>query len=130
MITDEALMALVRQAGGTPDTLANGRNDGICFTPLELRNFVALLSTQSGSQVNADTPMDDASCFRWLMDKLQKAYDGEALETQHVSVYCHMQSNWHGERTVQAQLHWRDETDLPLNLAQAIARVESSKQSS
>lgn len=66
-----------------------------------------------------------AQRFNVLCAALQHAYDGETVEAESLSVYCHMQSGWKSERTVQAELHWTDVRDEPLALGPAIDAAAS-----
>ena len=63
---------------------------------------------------------EDALRYRYLVTKLQQAYDGEAFESDRLSIYCRMSSQRKGERMVSAEIFWRDETDQPIGLSEAI----------
>jgi antitoxin component of MazEF toxin-antitoxin module len=67
--------------------------------------------------------VQDAQRFRKLCALLQQAYDGEAVELDGLTVYCSMKSGWRNERTVGAELIWKDERDEPLDLASALDRI-------
>lgn len=75
--------------------------------------------------VQAEPSQDqlDAQRFRKLCSLMQRAYDGEPVELDGLSVYCVMKSGWKSERTVEAQLLWRDEKDEPLNLASVLDQI-------
>jgi len=66
---------------------------------------------------------EDALRYRHLMAKLQQAYDGECFESECFSVYCRMSSQRKGDRTILAEIAWRDKTDEPLGLSEAIDRA-------
>ena len=63
---------------------------------------------------------EDAKRYRYLISKLHQAYDGECFETDLMSIYCHMLSQYKGDRSIQAEITWRDKTDEPLGLSEAI----------
>ena len=63
---------------------------------------------------------DDAERYRFLLAKLQQAYDGEYFESECFSVYFHMSSHFKGDRTIQAEIAWRDKADEPIGLSGAI----------
>lgn len=65
----------------------------------------------------------DAQRFRKLCALLQKAYDGEPVEVEGLTVYCSMKSGWKNERTVGAELVWKEERDEPLNLAAVLDKI-------
>ena len=67
----------------------------------------------------------DALRFRKLMALLQAAYDGNAdpVESGDLTVYCSMQSGWRNERTVKAEITWRDERDADLDLASVLDKI-------
>lgn len=67
----------------------------------------------------------DALRFRKLSALLQSAYDGSAdvVEAGELSVYCSMLSGWRNERTVKAEIIWRDERDADLDLAGALDKI-------
>lgn len=62
----------------------------------------------------------DAARYRYLIAKLQQAYDGDYFETDLISLYCHMPSQYKGERVVRAEITWRDKADEPIGLSEAI----------
>ena len=63
---------------------------------------------------------DDAARYRWLMAKLQAAYDGEVCDDYEVTVTCSMIFGRKEVRRVQAEISWFDERDELLNLSAAI----------
>lgn len=65
----------------------------------------------------------DAQRFRKLCALLQQAYDGETIETDKLTICCSMRSGYKGERTVDAELVWKDERDEPLDLASALDKI-------
>lgn len=67
----------------------------------------------------------DAMRFRKLMALLQSAYDVNANPTESgdLSVYCSMLSGWRNERTVKAEITWRDERDADLDLASVLDKI-------
>jgi len=63
----------------------------------------------------------DAARYRWLLARLQAAYDGDTnddLDT--VTVFCSMQFGHRDHRRVEAYITWSDARDEPLNLSAAI----------
>ena len=62
----------------------------------------------------------DASRYRWLVSKLQEAYDGNDLEIGDLVVGCSMQYGHRNERCVMGVIRWIDARDEPLNLDAAI----------
>lgn len=62
----------------------------------------------------------DAERYRYLIAKLQQAYDGDYFETDIMSLYCHMTSQYKGERVVRAEITWRDKADELIGLSEAI----------
>lgn len=66
----------------------------------------------------------DAQRFRKLCALLRQGYeDGNTVEGDGLTLYCGMKSGWKSERTVGAEITWRDERDEPLNLAAALDRM-------
>lgn len=65
----------------------------------------------------------DAKRFRKLCALLDAAYDGHEAEHPTLTAYCSMQSGWRDERTVYAQLYWKDARDEPLDLAAALDAI-------
>lgn len=67
----------------------------------------------------------DALRFRKLMTLLQEAYDGNAdpVESGDLTIYCSMLSGWRNERTVKAEVIWRDERDADLDLASVLDKI-------
>lgn len=67
----------------------------------------------------------DAMRFRKLMALLQSAYDGNAdpVESGDLTVYCSMLSGWRSERTVKAEITWRDERDAERDLASVLDKI-------
>lgn len=62
----------------------------------------------------------DAERYCWLIDQLQKAYDGNDLEVGDMIVGCNMIWGRRNERRVSGAIHWSDARDEPLNLSAAI----------
>lgn len=62
----------------------------------------------------------DAERYRWLLAQLQQAYDGGAAEAGEMSISCHMLFGRGSYRRVEANLHWSDQRDEPLDLSAAI----------
>ena len=54
----------------------------------------------------------DALRFRKLMALLQSAYNADPAEFDGLTAYCSMLSGWRNERTVKAEITWRDERDV------------------
>lgn len=67
----------------------------------------------------------DAVRFRKLMALFQAAYDGNAdlVESGDLTVYCSMLSGWRNERTVKAEIVWRDGRDADLDLASVLDKI-------
>lgn len=65
----------------------------------------------------------DAARYRWLIQKMQDSYDGEAAEDYEVTVTCSMLFGRKEVRRVQAEISWFDERDEDLNLGAAIDRA-------
>ncbi len=63
---------------------------------------------------------EDAERYRHLMAKMQQAYDGECFESECFSVYCRMSNQYKGNRTILAEITWRDKSDEPIGLSEAI----------
>lgn len=62
----------------------------------------------------------DALRFRKLNALLQKAYDGNPLDLNGLSVSCSMLSGWRDTRQVRAELIWQDTRDEPLGLDEVL----------
>lgn len=62
----------------------------------------------------------DAARYRWLIARLQDAYDGSDLEIGDLVVGCSMQYGHRNERCVMGLIRWIDARDEPLNLDAAI----------
>lgn len=62
----------------------------------------------------------DAARYRWLVAKLQEAYDSNDLEIGDLVVGCSMQYGHRNERCVMGLIRWIDARDEPLNLDAAI----------
>lgn len=75
---------------------------------------------RDGRAVLQSQDREDAERYRYLISKLQQVYDGDYFETDLMSLYCHMPSQYKGERTVRAEITWRDKTDEPIGLSEAI----------
>lgn len=80
--------------------------------------------------VPAPTPDDaqDAARFRKLMALMQRAYDGEPVELDGLTVYCGMESGWRDRRNVKAELRWEDARDEELGLAGVLDKMLASGQ--
>lgn len=73
---------------------------------------------------------EDAERYCWLITKIQQVYDGDYFETDLMGIYCHMRSQFKGDRVVRAEITWRDKTDEPIGLSAAIdhaRRVEGNR---
>lgn len=68
----------------------------------------------------------DALRFHKLMVLLQAAYDGnvDPVESGDLTVYCSMLSGWRNERTIKAEITWRDERDADLDLASVLDKID------
>lgn len=63
----------------------------------------------------------DAARYRWLVARLQAAYDGDTNDDfDSVTVFCSMQWGHKGRRRVEACITWEDARDEPLDLGSAI----------
>ena len=65
----------------------------------------------------------DALRFRKLVALLQSTYDANSAEFDGLTVYCSMLSGWRNERTVKAEITWRDERDADLNFASVLDKI-------
>lgn len=67
----------------------------------------------------------DALRFRKLMALLQAAYDNADGQNElgDLTVYCSMLTGWRNERSVKAEITWRDERDADLNLASVLDKI-------
>lgn len=66
----------------------------------------------------------DAARYRWLLARLQAAYDGETNDDFDIlTVFCSMQWGHRDQRRVEASISWTDARDEPLNLSAAIDAV-------
>lgn len=75
---------------------------------------------QAGRGAPQSQDREDAERYRYLITKLQQVYDGDYFETDLMSLYCHMPSQFKGDRVVRAEITWRDKTDEPIGLSAAI----------
>ena len=66
---------------------------------------------------------EDALRYRYLTFMLQQAYDGERFERDLMTLYCYISSQYKGDRTVLAEITWRDKSDEPIDLSEAIDRA-------
>ena len=66
---------------------------------------------------------EDAERYRYLTFMLQQAYDGERFERDLMTLYCYISSQYKGDRTVLAEITWRDKSDEPIDLSEAIDRA-------
>lgn len=66
----------------------------------------------------------DALRFRKLVALLQSAYDADSAEFDGLTVHCSMLSGWRNERTVKAEVTWRDERDADLDLASVLDKID------
>ena len=63
----------------------------------------------------------DAARFRWLLARLQAAYDGDTNDDfDALTVFCSMQWGHREQRRVEAYITWTDVRDEPLDLGAAI----------
>ena len=65
----------------------------------------------------------DALRFRKIMALLQSAYNADPVEVDGLTAYCSMLSGWRNERTVKAEITWRDERDADLDLASVLDKI-------
>lgn len=63
---------------------------------------------------------EDAERYRYLITKLQQVYDGDYFEIDPMSLYCHMQSQFKGDRVIGAEITWGSETGESIGLSEAI----------
>lgn len=75
---------------------------------------------QAGRAALQSQDREDAERYRYLITKLQQVYDGDYFETALMRLYCHMTSQFKGDRVVRAEITWRDKTDEPIGLSAAI----------
>lgn len=113
-------------------TGANSAEDGWKLQDIANRIETAQLRTQvSDMEAELNDTVDrysrmlnedrrDAERFRKLAVILQQSYNGQPFETDAVTVYCSMQSGWRDERTVQADIRWKDKRDEDLNFGAAL----------
>ena len=80
----------------------------------------AFAAFQAGRAALQSQDRDDAERYRYLITKLQQVYDGDYFETDLMNLYCHMPSQYKGERVVRAEITWRDKADEPIGLSEAI----------
>lgn len=66
----------------------------------------------------------DALRFRKLVALLQSAYNADSSEFDGFTAYCSMLSGWRNERTVKAEITWREDCDADLNLASVLDKIE------
>ena len=66
----------------------------------------------------------DALRFRKLCAILQGAYNGASFEADGLTAHCSMLSGWRNERSVKAEITWRDERDADLNLASVLDKID------
>lgn len=71
---------------------------------------------------------EDAARYRWLMNRLQAAYDGEAFENDEPTIYCHMSFGRKEVSRMQAEISWFDVRGEPLNLSAAIDQALTKEQ--
>lgn len=63
----------------------------------------------------------DAARYRWLVERLQAAYDGDTNDDFDVlTVFCRMQWGHRDQRRVEAYITWTDVRDEPLDIGAAI----------
>jgi len=65
----------------------------------------------------------DAERYRWLIQKMQASYEGDAADDYELTVTCSMLFGRKEVRRVQAEISWFDERDEDLNLSAAIDRA-------
>ena len=75
------------------------------------------------AQLQEDADRHDAERFRKLCAILQGTYNDTAFESDDLTVYCSMLSGWRNERTVKAEITWRDERDADLDLASVLDKI-------
>jgi len=63
---------------------------------------------------------EDAERYRYLITKLQQSYDGDYIEIDPMSLYCHMQSQFKGDRVIGAEITWGSEAGESIGLSEAI----------
>lgn len=66
---------------------------------------------------------EKASAFDWLMEKLQRAYDGEEQEFEGLFIYCRMVYGRRDHRSCSAEINFDDVRDEPIGLAEAIRKA-------
>lgn len=75
---------------------------------------------QAGRAALPSQYQEDAERYRYLITKLQQSYDGDYIEIDPMSLYCHMQSQFKGDRVIRAEITWGSETGEPIGLSEAI----------
>lgn len=75
------------------------------------------------AQLHEDADRRDVERFRKLCTILQGAYNDAAFESDDLTVHCSMLSGWRNERTVKAEITWRDERDADLDLASVLDKI-------
>ena len=114
-----------------------GESIGFCVTGKYAETVAVLCAEsafkagyQAGRAALQSQDKEDAERYHWLLDKLQNSYDGEDFESDSISIYSRMASQCKGARTVKAEIFWRDKTDEPIGLSEAIdhaRRIEENK---
>lgn len=69
---------------------------------------------------NVASDREDAARYRWLVAQFQRAYDGDRVDLDRLSLSCGMQFGRGDFRRVEAQISWGDRRDEPLGLSAAI----------
>lgn len=67
--------------------------------------------------------VEKAYAFDWLMEKLQRAYDGEEQAFEGLFIYCRMVFGRKDHRSCSAEINFDDVRDEPIGLAAAISRA-------
>ena len=65
----------------------------------------------------------DATAFDWLMDKINRAYEGEEQSYDGLFIYCRMLFGRKDHRSCSAEINFDDIRDEPIGLAAAIHRA-------
>lgn len=104
----------------------------IAYAGIEYDAFIA--GYQAGRAALQSQYQEDAERYRYLVTKLQQAYDGDYIEIGPMSLYCYTQSQFKGDRVIRAEITWGDETGESIGLSEAIdhakriAEMEADRQ--
>lgn len=132
VLMDKALKATLRKMGNSQGVLIPKAVLELLGLPEALEMTIegdALVLRKPAPVEESNPDARDARRFRTLCVLLQKAYDGEATDSAELSVLCSMKSGWKSERTVGAELIWRDARDEPLDLGAALDKLEATLRS-